>query len=163
MLNALPAGVGALIDSLASDNDLLWPNHSWPRMEFDRPLSVGAKGGHGPIRYFVEAYTPAQSIRFRFIGPKGFEGCHGYEVITEGDKITLRHTLEMLAHGPAIITWPFVFRPMHDALMEDSMARAETSLGLAPTVRPWPRWVRLLRWILSGGKASGQVIQKKGN
>lgn len=26
--------------SLASDNDLLWPNDSWPRMEFDRSLPL---------------------------------------------------------------------------------------------------------------------------
>ena len=162
-LNASPAGVGSLIDSLASDNDLLWPTHSWPRMEFDRPLAVGATGGHGPIRYFVEAYTPGQSIRFRFLGPKGFEGYHGYEVNPAGDKVILRHTLEMHARGPAVITWTLVFQPMHDALMEDSMAHAEASLGLAPTVCTWSPWVRLLRWIISGGKASGQVIQKKGN
>ena len=27
--------VGALIDSLASEDDRLWPGHSWPRMKFD--------------------------------------------------------------------------------------------------------------------------------
>ena len=163
MLNASPAEVGSLIDSLASDNDLLWPKHSWPRMEFDRPLSIDATGGHGPIRYFVEAYTRGQSIRFRFLGPKGFEGCHSYEVIAEGDKIILRHTLEMQVHSSAFVTWPLVFCPMHNALIEDSLARAEASLGLAPTIRPWSPWVRLLRWALSGDKASKQVMPKKGN
>lgn len=29
--------LGRLIDSLASDNDALWPRHSWPAMELDRP------------------------------------------------------------------------------------------------------------------------------
>jgi hypothetical protein len=163
MLNASPAEVGSLIDSLASDNDILWPKHSWPRMEFDRPLSVDATGGHGPIRYFVEAYTPGHSILFRFLGPKGFEGCHGYELIAEGDKIILRHTLEMQARGPAVISWPLVFCPMHNALIEDSLARAEASLGLVPTIRPWSPWVRLLRWALSDGKASKQIAPKKGN
>ena len=33
--------VGALIDSLSSEDDRLWPNHSWPRMKFDRPLTLG--------------------------------------------------------------------------------------------------------------------------
>lgn len=163
MLNALQKKAGAIIDSLASDNDLLWPNHSWPRMEFDRPLAVDATGGHGPIRYFVEAYTPGWSIRFRFIGPKGFEGYHGYEVIPAGDKAILRHILEMQTRGLAIISWPLVFRPMHDALMEDSLAQAEASLGLTHTVRLWSPWVRLLRWILSGGKASKQIMPKKGD
>ena len=45
--------VGALIDSLSSEEDCLWPNHSWPRMKFDRPLGIGADGGHirGQISY----------------------------------------------------------------------------------------------------------------
>ena len=161
-LNASPDAVGLLIDSLASDNDLLWPRQAWPRMEFDRPLSAGATGGHGPIRYLVEAYTPGWFIRFRFIKPKGFDGFHCYDVIPAGDKTTLRHTLEIQARGMAIISWPLVFCPMHDALIEDSLAHAEVSLGLAPTIWPWSPWVRLLRWILSGGKAFEQVISKKG-
>ena len=46
-----PAGkVGALIDSLAAADDLLWPTDRWPPMQFDRALGVGASGGHGPIR-----------------------------------------------------------------------------------------------------------------
>jgi len=162
-LNASPASVGALIDSLATDKDLLWPSHSWPRMEFDRPLSVGVTGGHGPVRYLVEAYTPGWSVRFRFIRPKGFDGFHCYDVFPAGDKIILRHTLEMQAHGTAVVTWLLMFCPMHDALIEDSLAHAEASLGLSPKVWPWSPWVKLLRWILSGGRASKQVIPKKGN
>jgi hypothetical protein len=39
------AEVGALLDSLASENDRLWPRACWPAMRFDRPLGVGAVGG----------------------------------------------------------------------------------------------------------------------
>ena len=42
--------VGALIDTLASKNDKLWPIHKWPAMRFDKDLEIGAKGGHGPVR-----------------------------------------------------------------------------------------------------------------
>jgi hypothetical protein len=69
----------------------------------------------------------------------------------------------MQVHGTAVITWPVVFCPMHDALIEDSLASAEASLGLAPAIRPWSPWVRLLRWILSWGRPSKQVIPKKWN
>ncbi|MDQ3135435.1 MAG: hypothetical protein M3Q76_11655, partial [Acidobacteriota bacterium] len=54
------AAAGELIDKLASRDDLLWPRERWPAMKLDRPLGVGAKGGHGPIRYVVEAYEPGR-------------------------------------------------------------------------------------------------------
>jgi hypothetical protein len=157
-LNVSPTEVGTLIDSLASDNDLLWPLHSWPRMEFDRPLAVGATGGHGPIRYVVEAYNPGRSIRFRFLGPKGFDGFHGYDVLPMNDsEVVLRHVLEMRTHGLALVTWPLAIRPIHDALIEDSLTRAEASLRLPPTIHRWSLWVKILRWIISGGRAREQV------
>lgn len=153
-LQATPDRVGALIDSLASTDDMLWPKHSWPRMKFDGPLGIGARGGHGPIRYVVDAYTPQQSIRFRFTAPAGFEGTHGYEVIVASSRaVVLRHTLEMRATGPALLSWPLIFRPLHDALIEDSLATAEVSLGASPSVQPWSSWVKFLRWMVSGGRA----------
>jgi hypothetical protein len=153
-----PEQVGALIDSLASREDRLWPKHIWPRMEFDRSLGVGAKGGHGPVRYFVEEYTPSRSIKFRFTGPKGFDGFHGYGIVN-GPKqhVVLRHTLKMNTYGLAILSWPLVFRPMHDALIEDSLTAAQVSLGLLPKIQAWSLWVKILRWVLSGGKARSQV------
>ena len=160
-LDALPAEVGALINSLASPRDLLWPRDMWPRMEFDGPLRVGATGGHKPIRYSIEAYQPGQSIRFRFLGPKGFDGFHGYEVLPAANGAILRHTLEMQTYGLAVFTWPLMFGPMHAALMEDSLSRAEASLGLTPTVRSWSPWVKLLRWAFTGGKARRQVTPKR--
>lgn len=157
-LQAGPDRVGALVDSLASRDDSLWPRHAWPLMEFDRPLSVGARGGHGPIRYFIEEYVPGESIKFRFTGPRGFDGSHGYEWMrTTADTAVLRHTLEMTTHGLAVLSWPVVYQPMHDALIEDSLATAEASLGHAPHIQPWSLWVRFLRWVISGGKARAQV------
>ncbi|MDX1553243.1 MAG: SRPBCC family protein, partial [Marinobacter sp.] len=113
--------VEALIDSLATKEDALWPTEAWPRMVFDRPLGVGAVGGHGPVRYCVEAYEPGKSIRFRFIAPKGFRGWHGYEIgPAKQGFLSLRHTLEMSTSGLAVLSWPMIFRPLHDALIEDS-------------------------------------------
>ncbi|MBI1822127.1 MAG: SRPBCC family protein [Nitrospirae bacterium] len=156
-LEADPIQIGALIDLLASKEDRLWPKHVWPRMELDRSLGVGAKGGHGPIRYFVEEYIPGKSIKFHFTGPKGFDGFHGYEIVN-GYKlpVVLRHTLKMNTCGPAIWSWPLVYRPMHDALMEDSLATAQVALGLPPKIQSWSLWVKILRWIVSGGKARSQ-------
>jgi hypothetical protein len=126
-------------------------------MEFDRPLGVGAVGGHGPIRYWVEGCVPGESVRFHLTGPPGFNGYHGFEISTlaNGD-VLLRHTLAMTTHGRALLTWPLIFRPLHDALLEDSLATAEVSLQLPSHVRPWSCWVRLLRWSFSRGRAPHQ-------
>ena len=148
--------VGRLLDSLSSKNDLLWPHQLWPRMKFDKPLAVSAKGGHGPIRYFVEEYVPGIRIVFRFTGPKGFNGLHRYDVSDlENGKTELRHTLEMNTHGPAMISWPLIFRPLHDALIEDSLSFAELHLGLEPVVKEWSLYVRSLRRVLSSGFEMG--------
>lgn len=151
--------VGALIDSLATPADVLWPKQSWPRMELDRPLALGAAGGHGPIRYVVESYAPGESIRFRLTGPRGFDGFHGYEVVqSPGSRVMLRHTLQITTHGLAVASWLLVYRPLHDALIEDSLATAEAALGQPPRLERWSPWVRLLRWALTGGKARPQVM-----
>ncbi len=59
LLFAQAGEVGALLDTLAGGADALWPRSTWPPVEFDRPLAVGAVGGHGPVRYTVAAYVPA--------------------------------------------------------------------------------------------------------
>jgi hypothetical protein len=157
-LPASPQQVGALIDSLSSRDDALWPRRSWPRMAFDRPLGVGAAGGHGPVRYVVEAYAPGQSIRLRFTGPRGFDGHHRLEIVNITEQhCVLRHTIEMTTRGAARLTWPLFFRPLHDALLEDALAVAEASLGQTPLVRPWSLRVRVLRWLVSRGRTSPQL------
>lgn len=147
-LAAPPAAAGALIDTLASADDRVWPRDVWPAMRFDRPLSVGAVGGHGPVRYTVEAYEPGRRISFRFTAPRGFHGTHALDVRPDGDGARITHVLEMRASGPALVTWPLVFRPLHDALVEDAFDRAERSLGLPETGSRWSPWVRALRWLL---------------
>jgi hypothetical protein len=148
--------VGALLDTLSSKDDQLWPYESWPRMKFDKPLQVGANGGHGPIRYFVEAYQPGKSIRFRFTAPKGFEGYHEFEVNEiDSSHAMLKHSLAMNATGLAILSWALAYRPLHDALLEDSLEKAEKSLGVSAERTGWSGWVKSLRWIL------GKFVQRK--
>lgn len=158
---ATTAEVGALLDSLASDRDALWPKKTWTPMFLDRPLGVGASGGHGPVRYAVEEFTPGQMVKFRFSAPRGFDGYHRFEILPQGqDRAILRHTIDMNARGPALLTWPLVFRPLHDALLEDLLALALASVGAIPLVRPWSPGVKFLRWVLSGGKVRKQQTPK---
>jgi hypothetical protein len=143
------AAVGSLIDSLASSNDRLWPDDKWPPMRFDRALAVGARGGHGPIRYSIEEYQPSRLVRFRFRAPRGFDGTHRYEVVEQQGRLVLRHVLEMHTSGLASLSWPLLFQPLHDALIEDSLDKAARSLGNVPrSAAQWSTTVRILRYAL---------------
>jgi hypothetical protein len=147
-LPATPAEVGALIDGLASADDRLWPHQAWPPVRYDRPLEVGAIGGHGPIRYTITHYVPGHWIRCRFTGPRGVDGLHDFAWHSEGDKTVLRHTLAIHPRGSARFSWPLVFRPLHDALLEDCLDRAEqATTGRVASPAQWSVYVRLLRWI----------------
>jgi hypothetical protein len=55
----------------------------------------------------------------------------------------------MRVRGTARLSWPLVFRPLHDALVEDSLDLAERAVSarLATPAR-WSRYVRLLRCLL---------------
>jgi hypothetical protein len=148
----LPASadqVGALVDRLASKEDILWPGTHWPAMRFDRPLSVGAVGGHGPIRYVVTAYTPGRMIEFRFTGPEGFVGTHSLHVESlEPSRTRLRHLILMHPEGSARLSWPLLFRHLHDALIEDALDNAERYfVPDAPKRSHWSWYVRFLRWL----------------
>jgi hypothetical protein len=115
-------------------------------MRLDKPLQPGATGGHGPIRYSVVSYEPGRKVTFEFISPRGFVGRHWFEIVGDGATGTvLRHTIEMSLVGSALLAWPIVIRPLHDALVEDALTNAQVALGEQPTPQAWSPWVRLLR------------------
>lgn len=119
-------------------------------MRFDRALQNGAEGGHGPIRYHVTDYRPSSSIRFAFDRPAGFDGSHQFEVIPTGPSdCVLRHSLNMSVSGLARLTWPLVFRPLHNALIEDALGKAQGEVSRRESASPkWGPSVRTLRWLL---------------
>lgn len=138
---------GPLIDSLASAGDRLWPGDRWPAMRLDRALGPGARGGHGPIRYFVESYEPGRRVVFRFSPDFPVDGTHRFEVV---DGRVLRHVAEGRTRGWMILGWPLAIRWLHDALLEDALDQAEADLAGRPLVRrPLGRGVRLLRAALA--------------
>jgi hypothetical protein len=145
-LQAGAGQMGGLIDGLASPQDQLWPIQHWPPMHFDRPLQVGAVGGHADIGYEISAYTPGQRIEFRFTAPTGFLGTHRIFIEPiDATHCTLHHFLEVQPEGSAKLTW-LMIRPMHDALLEDALDNAERWTGHEPhQPAKWSAYVQFLR------------------
>jgi hypothetical protein len=97
-------------------------------MRFDRGLQVGATGGHGPIRYMVDRYEPGSSVAFRFTVPKGCMVSTASRFPSHVDGYRLRHVVEGHRTGPRRLLWPALYRPLHDALIEGLLDRAEHAL-----------------------------------
>lgn len=151
-VRTLPASIdqcASLIDDLASDHDRMWASAHWPRLRLAPDLRVGAPGGHGPIRYYVEELVPGRRVRFRFTAPPGFDGYHEFaleEISSARTKLT--HVLEISPRHIARLSWPLAFRYLHDALIEDTLDRAEAAVsGGEPSTPRWTPYVRLLRWL----------------
>lgn len=147
-----PEDAWRLIANLGGKHELLWPQH-WPAMRFDRPLGLGAVGGHGFVGYYVEQYSPPELIRFRFTAPKGVEGYHEFRVVREISSVRFRHTMRMRTHGWFTWLWLLAIRPIHDALLQDLMDRASTYSSGHEFHSRWSPWVRFLRWVSAPGAA----------
>jgi hypothetical protein len=145
--------VGALVDGLAGPNDRLWPSDRWPAMRFDGPLRPGARGGHGPVGYAVAEYVPGQHAAFTFDGRgliAGIEGGHRFEVLEAKGRPVLRHVIEARCGLAAWLRWILVIEPLHDALIEDALDRAERCLsGRVEHPARWSPRVRFLRWLVA--------------
>lgn len=136
--------IGALLDTISSIEDKMWPYENWPRIKFDRPLETGAIGGHGPVRYTVASYSPGKSIKFTFT--KHFDGYHEITLEKIDETVSLmRHTIKAKTTGAKTITWLLAIRPLHNALIEDLFDKVERELSCNPQPRSWGVWIRLLR------------------
>ncbi|MFF3685091.1 DUF2867 domain-containing protein [Streptomyces sp. NPDC002187] len=146
VVEAPAAVVGALLDRLGSQDDPISPTPVWPPIRFDRPLAVGADGGHGFVRYSVGAYEPGRSIRFDFTPPG--TGHHSFGIEPLGDsRCRIRHVLEEQQGLKDSLLWSLVIRPLHDTMVEellDNVVRAATP-DQPPRPTRWTRWARLMR------------------
>ncbi|BDS14730.1 SRPBCC family protein [Aureispira anguillae] len=140
------APIAALLKTLASPNDQIWPTEQWPRMKLNNGLNVDSTGGHGPIHYRVQTYLPNQLVEFKFIAPKAFKGTHKFELIELAPNQTIiQHSLDMKVTGIGILTWSIGIRWLHDALIEDAFDKVENQFLETPKKTSWNLWVRLLR------------------
>jgi len=145
--------VGSILDTLSGPDDRLWPGDTWPPMLFDTSLNPGAKGGHGVVRYEVEDYTPGRRTIFRFDGTgltADLDGRHYFEVIRRNRHVILRHVIDAECRFKAWLKWKIVIEPLHDALLEDALDRAEQALnGCVARPARWSPRVKILRNILA--------------
>lgn len=145
--------VGRILDTLSGPEDRLWPRDIWPPMLFDKSLTLGARGGHGVIRYEIEEYSPGRRAVFRFDGTgltADFDGRHYFEVIPRNGHVILRHVIDAEGNFKAWLKWKVLIEPLHDALLEDALDRAELALkGSVARPARWNSRVRILRRILA--------------
>ncbi|MDT9694434.1 DUF2867 domain-containing protein [Streptomyces sp. P17] len=137
--------VGALLDRLAAPDDPLFPSPAWAPVRFDRPLAVGAAGGHGPVRYTVAEYDPGRRVRFAF-DPPG-TGFHELSVEPLGpDRCRIRHLLEQDQPLGERLGWLLAVRAMHGNVIEELFDNAEPA-ATGTVARPVRRgrYVRLLQ------------------
>lgn len=153
VLNVSAQRVAALVATLGSPDDQLWPRKGWPRMVLDRPLAVGASGGHGPIRYDVEACEP-QFVAFRF-RMRGVHGWHAFEVLDATERnCVLEHRMEVRLSSLMALKWLAVIRPQHDGCVEDLLSQAQSVLGETPRPVRRSAYVDFLLRHMSAGRKS---------
>ena len=153
IINEPKENVAELLSTLSTENDRIWPFEKWPPMKFKNGIEVGAKGGHGPIRYTVEKYEPKNLIQFRFSRPKGFSGIHKFEVNELSNTQTeFKHTIDMKTIGKGILIWYFSIRALHNALIEDAFDKLENNFLPGQKYTKWNLWVKLIRKVLTKRK-----------
>ena len=148
VIDAPVDAIAPLIAAVGGNADRLWPAPPWSPMRLDRPLAVGARGGHGQIRYRVTEWEPGQYARFDFEGMPGLTGFHAMRIETwPGNTCRLEHRIEAKTSGTMQLIWPLMIRWLHDALVEDLLDNAELlATGRPPAKRnQWSWWVRVLR------------------
>ena len=138
--------VADLFETLATDNDKVWPSEQWPKMKFKEGVKEGSKGGHGPIRYTITKFIPKAYIQFEFTKPKGFNGYHQLEIKEfEMDKTEIKHTIKINTTGIGILTWALAVRWLHNALIEDAFDKVENQFSENHKRTAWSFWVKFLR------------------
>ncbi|MDQ0845060.1 DUF2867 domain-containing protein [Streptomyces sp. V1I6] len=137
--------VGALLDRVSAPDDPLSPTPVWPPIRFDRPLGVGADGGHGFVRYAVGEYEPGRRVRFDFPPPEN--GFHALEIEPLGPgRCLVRHVLEQRQNVRETLLWALVIAPLHDTMVEELLDNAVRAATPGAPLRPtrWTRRARLL-------------------
>ena len=146
-LQQTKAQVVILFKTLATNDDKIWPSENWPAIRFKEILKVGAKGGHGSVRYSIINFKEGESITFQFSKPDGFSGTHEFSINEVDKNITeITHEINMNTTTiKATVLWVIGIRLLHDALIEDAFDKIENSYSEEKKVTKYSLWVKLLR------------------
>jgi hypothetical protein len=102
-------------------------------MVLDRPVTVGAAGGHGSDRNRVTAYEPGRRVEFAVDARLG---CTAHTLArgrAAGARSTvLQHRIDGRTSGAMRLLWPLAVRWLHDSVLEDLLDRAELAHGTRP-------------------------------
>ena len=149
IINQPKVTVAKLLKTLSTKEDKVWPLEKWPAMRFKKGLVEGAKGGHGPIGYFIKKIVPNESIEFQFTNPTGLMGIHKFEMKEIGeDKTEIKHTIDMKTNLIGTLQWNTFIRLLHDALIEDAFDKVENYFSPQTKETPWNWRVKFLRMLL---------------
>ncbi|QSB06361.1 hypothetical protein [Natronoglycomyces albus] len=150
VIEAPVQSVAGLLNNLGQPEDRLWPSEKWVPMVMDRPLAVGAAGGHGEIRYRVTEFEPGKRVRFAFHPKSGIDGTHEMTLVALGKRrCRLRHEFHGRPTGFMRILLPLVVIHLHNALLEDLLDNAQrAATGAVAKPATWSWWVRLWHWIV---------------
>jgi hypothetical protein len=114
------------------------------------------------VRYVVSEYRPGRRVAFTFEPgglTAGLEGHHELEILARQEGVWLIHRLLARCPPLAWIRWWLVIRPLHDALIEDLLDRAEAALhGRVARPARWSWWVRLLRRLLRRRRLDARAV-----
>lgn len=144
-INQSKESIIQLFKTLSTKNDAIWPFEKWPAMRFQDGLKIGAKGGHGRIRYTIIDHTD-DFIKFQFSKPEGFTGTHHLEIKSiQNDLTEITHEIKMFTSGKATFLWITTVRWLHDALLEDAFDKLENHFLTKKKETKYTIWVTLLR------------------
>lgn len=140
------------VSTLGTRDDVLWPVDQWFPMRLDRPVAVGGRGGHGPVRYRCIEHA-LQRTEFAFesvLGSPHWDGTHTFWIDDRGGSSQLRHELIVTLPMRERLAWTVLVGPLHDAVLEDLLHRAQRRSGISTKAPRWSLWVRLLRRLFPG-------------
>lgn len=163
---AAPAeAVAPLLETFGQPNDQLWPFDDWVPLKLDRPLAVGADGGHGPIRYHVTDYQPGKKVTFTFHPRTGLIGTHELTLETLGpNRCKMTHILDAQPTGLMRVAVPLFVLSLHNAVLEDLLDNAQRHAeGTVPSPARWTWWVKLWRILTREKSARGKGIAASTN